>query len=241
MKMLFIELKKERRTGVIAILFLVGVLGALYAFANFAIRGETLLNLPLEPMDILLTQLYGMLMVLNMFAIIVAACMIYNMEFMGNAVKKMYMLPISVEGMFFCKFFIMTIMLFLAIVIQNLALTMIGVHELSNDAFSIETLVKFAVYTFFTSMPVLGFMMLVASCAANMWIPLGIGVAGFLSGMALATYENSFLLLHPFIVMLKPAVAMSAAPDMKVLGIAIAETIVFLLVGIGLAKYVRFE
>ena len=29
-------------------------------------------------MDILLTQLYGMIMILNMFGIVVAACMIYN-------------------------------------------------------------------------------------------------------------------------------------------------------------------
>ena len=34
-------------------------------------------------MDVLLTQLYGMIMVLNMFGIVVAACMVYNMEFKG--------------------------------------------------------------------------------------------------------------------------------------------------------------
>ena len=100
MNALTIELRKEKRTGVIPVLLAVGVLGAAYAFLNFMIRKDTLLNLPLEPMDVLLTQLYGMIMVLNMFGIIVAACMIYNMEFRGNAVKKMYMLPMSVPGMY---------------------------------------------------------------------------------------------------------------------------------------------
>ena len=100
MKMLAIELRKEKRTGVIPVLLAVGALGALYAFANFLVRKDTLLNLPLEPMDVLLTQLYGMLMVLNMFGIVVAACMIYNMEFKGSAVKKMYMLPVNVPGMY---------------------------------------------------------------------------------------------------------------------------------------------
>ena len=89
MKTLAIELRKEKRTGVIPVLLAVGVLGAAYAFVNFIVRKDTLLNLPLAPMDVLLTQLYGMIMVLNLFGIVVATCMIYNMEFKGSAVKKM--------------------------------------------------------------------------------------------------------------------------------------------------------
>ena len=104
MKTLAIELRKEKRTGVIPVLLAVGVLGAAYAFVNFIMRKDTLLNLPLAPMDVLLTQLYGMIMVLNLFGIVVAACMIYNMEFKGSAVKKMYMLPVSVPAMYLCKF-----------------------------------------------------------------------------------------------------------------------------------------
>ncbi|WP_294856958.1 MBL fold metallo-hydrolase [uncultured Oscillibacter sp.] len=82
MSALAIELRKEKRTGVIPVLLAVGVLGAAYAFVNFLVRKDTLLNLPLAPMDVLLTQLYGMIMILNMFGIIVVACMVYNMEFM---------------------------------------------------------------------------------------------------------------------------------------------------------------
>ena len=80
-------------------------------------------------MDVLLTQLYGMIMILNMFGIVVAACMIYNMEFKGNAVKKIYMLPMSVSGMYFCKFLILTVLLLIAIAIQNLALARIGMAD----------------------------------------------------------------------------------------------------------------
>lgn len=106
MRTFIIELRKEKRTGVIPVMPAVGVLGALYAFVNFIVRKDTLLNLPIPPMDVLLTQLYGMIMVLNMFGIVVVACMVYSMEFRGNAVKKMYMLPISVPGMYLCKFLI---------------------------------------------------------------------------------------------------------------------------------------
>ena len=73
-----IELRKEKRTGIIPFMLVVGILGAAYAFVFFLVRKDTLLNLPLAPMDVLLTQLYGMIMVLNMFGIIIAACIIYT-------------------------------------------------------------------------------------------------------------------------------------------------------------------
>ena len=187
MRTLAVELKKEKRTGSIPVLLIAGILGAGYAFLNFLFRRDTLLSLPLAPMDVLLTQLYGVIMILNMFSIVAAACMIYNMEFKGHAVKKMYMLPVSVPGMYLCKFMILTVMLFLAIVLQNLALMKIGMTDLPSGTFDLGTLVKFTLYSILTSMPVLTFELLVSSRSENMWVPLGVGVAGFLSGMALGT------------------------------------------------------
>lgn len=241
MTALAIELRKEKRTGVSFVLLAVGILGALYAFANFMVRKDTLLNLPLEPMDVLLTQLYGMIMVLNMFGIVVAACMIYNMEFKGNAVKKMYMLPVSVPGMYLCKFGVLTVMLLAAIVLQNLALVWIGRTNLPQGAFELFTLIQFAVYSFITSMPVLSFMLLISSRFENMWIPLGVGVAGFLSGMALANGKSELMMAHPFVVMLKPAVAMSACPDMIAAIVSAVETLLFLGIGMRMAKVLRYE
>ena len=228
-------------SGVIPVLLAVGVLGAAYAFVNFIMRKDTLLNLPLAPMDVLLTQLYGMIMVLNLFGIVVATCMIYNMEFKGSAVKKMYMLPVSVPAMYLCKFLILTVMFLVAIVLQNLALAQIGMTDLPDGAFEMGTLVRFAGYSFLTSMPVLSFMLLISSRFENMWVPLGIGVAGFLSGMALANSGLALLLVHPFVIILKPAVAMSAQPDSTVALVALVETLLFLAVGLWLAKYRRYE
>ena len=241
MRTLAIELRKGKRTGVIPLMIAVGVLGAAYAFVVFLVRKDTLLNLPLAPMDVLLTQLYGMIMVLNMFGIIVAACMIYNMEFRGSAVKKMYMLPMSVPAMYLCKFVILTVMLLVAVCFQNMALAKIGVTDLPQDTFEIGTLISFAGYSFITSMPVLSFMLFIASRTPNMWVPLGIGVAGFLSGMALATSDIAWLMVHPFVVMLKPAVAMSAQPDITVVIVSLVETVIFLCAGLWAAKNLRYE
>lgn len=192
-------------------------------------------------MDVLLTQLYGMIMTLNMFGIIVAACMIYNMEFKGSAVKKMYILPISVPAMYFCKFLILTVMLLVAIFFQNIALAKIGVTDLPQGSFEAHTLISFAGYSFITSMPVLSFMIFVSSLFGNMWVPLGIGVAGFLSGMALTTSDIAWFCVHPFVVMLKPAVAMCAQPDIAVVIISLTETILFLCAGLWATKKLRYE
>lgn len=241
MRTLAIELRKEKRTGIIAVLLIAGILGAAYAFANFIIRKDTLLGLPLEPMDILLTQLYGVIMILNMFGIIVAACMIYNMEFKETAIKKMYMLPVSVPGLYLCKFLILTVMLFIAVALQNLALMKIGMTALPQEVFSLGMLTAFAGYSFLTSMPVLSLMLLVSSRFENMWVPLGVGVAGFLSGMALGTSKIGLFLADPFVIMLKPAVAMAAKPDFSVTVVAVIETLLFLGIGLWMAKNVRYE
>ena len=110
-----------------------------------------------------------------------------------------------------------------AIVLQNLALAQIGMTDLPDGAFEMDTLVRFAGYSFLTSMPVLSFMLLISSRFENMWVPLGIGVAGFLSGMALANSGLTLLLVHPFVIILKPAVAMSAQPDSTVALVALVE------------------
>lgn len=241
MNALWIELRKEKRTGIISVLLAVGVLGAAYAFVNFMIRKDTLLSLPLAPMDVLLTQLYGMIVVLNMFGIVVASCMAYNMEFKGNAVKKMYMLPMSVPGMYLCKLLILTFMLLAAIILQNLALARIGMTDLPQGSFEMMAVIRFAAYSFITSMPVLSFMLFISSRFENMWVPLGIGVAGFLSGMALANSDMDILMAHPFVVMLKPAVAMSAQPDGTVIMVSLVETALFLAASLWMAKNLRYE
>lgn len=241
MNALWIELRKEKRTGITSVLPAAGVLGAAYAFVNFIVRKDTLLRLPLAPVDVLLTQLYGMIVVLNMFGIVVASCMAYNMEFKGNAVKKMYLLPVNVPGIYLCKFLILTVLLLAAVALQNLALAGIGMKDLPQGSFEMMAVIRFAAYSFITSMPVLSFMLFVSSQFENMWVPLGIGVAGFLSGMALANWDMDILMVHPFVVILKPAVAMSAQPDRNVIIVSLIETFLFLAAGLWMAKNLRYE
>lgn len=237
-----IELRKEKRTGIPFILLAAGILGALYAFANFAIRKDTLLSLPLPPMDVLLTQLYGVIMILNQFGIIIAACMIYNIEFRGNAIRKVYVLPLSVSKMYCCKFIILMITLFVGIILQNAALAYLGAEYLPMGTFSLNSLIAFALYSFITTLPVLSFMLLIASRFENIWHTLGIGVVGFLSGLVFGLIDTHWvMIINPFVTMFRPAVAMSAEPDVFTILVAAVQTLIFLIAGLWAAKNIRYE
>ena len=59
--------------------------------------------------------------------------------------------------------------------------------------------------------------------------------------MALANSNFIVMMAHPFVLMLKPAVAMSAQPDMTVTVVSLIETILFLAIALWLAKSKRYE
>ena len=62
-----------------------------------------------------------------------------------------------------------------------------------------------------------------------------------MSGMALAPSAAAALLVHPFLVMFKPAVAMSARWDCLVVLFALAEMLLFLGLGLWMAKNRPYE
>ena len=72
-------------------------------------------------------------------------------------------------------------------------------------------------------------------------VTLGIGVAGFFSGMAMSLSDIAIFLINPFVLMMKPAVASTASIDMKVLILGFVETIIFFMVGWYLGKIKHYE
>ena len=57
----------------------------------------------------------------------------------------------------------------------------------------------------------------------------------------MANSGSGLLVVHPFVIMLKPAVAMSAEPDITVVTAAVIETLLFLGAGLWMAKNLRYE
>ena len=164
-----------------------------------------------------------------------------NMEFQGNAIKKMYMLPFKTSSIFKNKFYILFVLLTFCIVLQNGALCIIGNIFLPNGTFELLTLVKYTGYCFVSSLPVLAFMLLVSSRCENIWFTLGIGVAGFFSGMAMSLSDISLFLVNPFVLMMKPAVASTASIDTGILILGVFETIIFFMIGWYLCKIKHYE
>ena len=113
--------------------------------------------------------------------------------------------------------------------------------NLPQGAFDWETLLVFAGYSYVTSMPVLAFKLFISSRFENLWVPLGLGGAGFLTGMAFAAMDERLFLLHPFVLMLKPAVAMSARADTAVCVVSLFEAALFLTAGLWAAQNMRCE
>lgn len=230
-KALAIEWHKQKRSGTFESLVVAGVAGSAYALANFIWRKESLLALPLDVMDILLTQLYGMIALLNLFGIIIACILVYHIEFQNRGFEKMRALSFSLGQMFWCKFLILCLGLLVAITLESLTLLGIGLYYFSKD-FIFSTWLWFSLYCFLTSVPVLAFMLWMASLFESLWISLSIGVIGFLSGMALGTISSPLFLLDPFVVFLKPALEMKAQPSLTVAFIASLETSLFVLLGL---------
>lgn len=119
--------------------------------------------------------------------------------------------------------------------------TNIPVIFLTSGTFDLLTLVKYTGYCFVSTLPVLAFMLLVSSRCENIWFTLGIGVAGFFSGMAMSLSDIAIFLINPFVLMMKPAVASTASIDMKVLILGFVETIIFFMVGWYLGKIKHYE
>ena len=70
---------------------------------------------------------------------------------------------------------------------------------------------------------------------------LGIGVAGFFSGMAMSLSDISLFLVNPFVLMMKPAVASTASIDTGILILGVFETIIFFMIGWYLCKIKHYE
>lgn len=118
---------------------------------------------------------------------------------------------------------------------------MIGNIFLPPGTFELPVLLKYAGYCFASTLPVLAFMLLVSSRCENIWFTLGIGVAGFFSGMAMSLSDFTAFLVNPFVLMVKPAVASAANIDMRILIVGLIETVTFFVLGWYVSKTKHYE
>ncbi|WP_179867276.1 ABC transporter permease [Terribacillus saccharophilus] len=229
-------MQKLRRAGVLNTLFFAGIAGAIYAVLNWLVRKDYLLSADVDPMTALLTQLYGVISLLNVFAIIVSTSNIYSIEHKNNGLRKMHTLPIKSGSVFLQKLIILVGALALTYVIEFASLAILGGSYLPSGTFALGEVLQFAFYVFLIIMPCLVFMLIISMISPNMWITVGIGIVGFFSGMSMVGMDNRISYLNPFVLLLKPAMELTSGMNIVIISIAIIETIVLILLGIFIAN-----
>lgn len=240
MMSLVVELKKQKRTGIMFIMLIVGLLGAAFVLFNFKLRKGVMLQSGLDPLDALFSYTYGVLGMLNLIAIVVTACMLYYIEYEGNAIKKMYMLPIDISKMYVNKFILLVIYLFVAIFIQYIAMIKVGVNSLPGD-YSVKQLIVLMLYTYITSLPVASFMLFIVSRLQSIWVSLGIGVVGFILGNLTITHKSKLLWVIPFDTIFRACGNRSAEVNGTLVCISIVVTLLFLVLGMYISKKKNYE
>ncbi|MGL5260436.1 MAG: ABC transporter permease [Lachnospiraceae bacterium] len=241
MSIFFTEIRKTRRTGVIPIMLIVSFVGILYTYTFLELQKETLLNFDLTITEILLTQASSFVVILNLFAIILVTSIIYNLEHRGNAIKKMYMLPIKIRAIYINKLIICIILLFVCIIIEYFSLLIIGRLLFPLEIITFHEFIVFALYVFTSSLPTLTFMLMISSKSENLWIVIGVGVLGFLSGMTMSMGNGIFFLVNPFVLILKPSISGVIQPQTTNIIISLVESIIFTIGGVYLAEKIFYE
>lgn len=199
--MLALEFKKLKRTGLCPAFFLGGLLAAAIPAANMAFRGDVFTTLQKPPMEILLGANWQMMTMLNMFLIVVGACIMYHTEFADNAAAKLEALPTKSQSIYWGKFLVLAILDGLVVLLETAALglcAMIWFQTRIDGAFLRDILLT-AVYALAFMLPVTALMLAIASACKNMWISLGIGVIGICAVSVIPTASVLYT-IFPFTV-----------------------------------------
>lgn len=192
-----LEYKKLKRTGFLPAFFGGGLLSAFVPIGNMMFRSEIFVNSPEPALKILFNANWQMMAMLNLFLIVIGACIMYHTEYANNAMQKMDALPIRQSSNFFSKFFILTVSIIAVLAIEAASLAFCIHHWFSlYDEFAIE-LLKSIGYAAILAVPTLILMTGIASICKNMWISLGVGIiCMFVATMIPKT--NFILSLFPF-------------------------------------------
>ena len=100
---LFLEWKKLKRTGYITVYMGCGLFASAFPLVQMAVRQETFLSHPGNPLDILMNANWQMIAMLNILVSICGACLMYHTEYAEKGWEKMSVLPIHTGKLFLGK------------------------------------------------------------------------------------------------------------------------------------------
>lgn len=220
-----LECKKAKRTGFLPAFFGGGILAAVVPVINMAVRSEMYLNLPGNPIQILLDANWQMMTMLNVLLVVAGACLLYHTEYADNAMQKMKSLPIRESSIFLGKTVLTIFMSLFVLVIEAGAVTFCTYHwfEIGNGFFG--ELCKYFGYSFLLMLPCVILSLLIAEACKNMWVSLGIGVVCVFTATMLPT-TNFALSLFPFAIPFQVFTSSDITQSMHYIYAVVAELVV---------------
>lgn len=233
-----LECKKVKRTGFLPAFFGGGILAAAVPVINMAVRPEMYLNLPGNPIQILLDANWQMMAMLNVLLVVAGACLLYHTEYADNAMQKMKSLPIRESSIFLGKAVLTVFMSFFVLVIEAGAVTFCSYHWFEIGKGFWGELCKYFGFSFLLMLPCVILSLLISEACKNMWVSLGIGVVCVFTATMLPT-SNFALSLFPFAMPFQVFTGTDVTQPMHYICAAIAEFAVFGLVQLVFVKIRR--
>ena len=172
------ECRKLKRTGFLPAVLGVGLLSAMIPVVNMAVRTELYVGRQEPPLQILMEANWQMMAMLNIFLIILAACVLYHTEFADNAVQKMDTLTLNPGSIFISKAIILAAAAAILTVLESAGFAACIFKWFGLPEGCWLELAKNMGYSLAFTLPAVILMLAIGSACRNMWISLGIGVAG---------------------------------------------------------------
>ena len=132
--------------------------------------------------------------------------------------------------MFLSKALYLSLVYGVMVLLQGTALLGAGKRLLAETKGLFDVTVCYSLQGFVLGLPIISFMLVVSALFENLWVPLGVGVFGYLSGSVLPNTVPVLLLIHPFYLYTR-LFTCDGCWMMKELGVAAGAAVVFLLIG----------
>ena len=236
---MILEIKKLARTGFVPCLLCAALLAAAFPAVNMAARSENYLGLPGSPLNILLDANWQLMAMVNLFAALLAACILYHIEYSGKAMQKMDTLPIRPGSLFLHKFAVLAASGAVAVILESAALYGCCRYWFADRPVQMEALLRTAGALYLQLLPSQLLLLALSSLCRNMWVSLGIGVILIFLATILPL-NGPMLSLLPFAAPFETGLSdLSGSEAVKSIGFLGVQLLLFALIGLILQRFRR--
>ncbi len=236
---MILEWKKLARTGFVPGLLCAALLAAAFPAVNMAVRSDVYTALDGSPLAILLDANWQLMAMLNLFASVLGACILYHIEYAGGAMQKMDTLPLRPGTLFLRKFAVLAIVGAASILLETASLWGCCLYWFGGRPVPAALLLRTAGMFLPQLLPTQLLLLALSSLCRNLWVSLGIGVILIFMATILPL-RGPVLSLLPFAAPFETGLAsLSSGELLRSLCLLGAQLIVFAAAGLACQKIRR--